>query len=672
MRKFVTSFLLFAFFLVGARPVLARVVPNDPYYQNQWYLARIKADSAWEKISTSPDIVIAVIDSGIDIEHPDLKNNIWHNPREQAGNGIDDDNNGFIDDYQGWDFTTNQPDPRPQISAAATETGLSHGTMIAGIIAAQGNNGLGVAGVTWRAKIMPLKAISDQGEGRISDVVRAIDYATNNGANIINLSFVSYNYSQAVYEVIKRAYQAGVIVVAAAGNEQSHGQAYNLDETPVYPACYDGIYGENMVIGVGATDALDQKTTFSGYGQKCIDLVAPGISFFNTVSPLAGDHYYDGYWSGTSMAAPLVSATLALMAQINPELSSRELVELLLESTDNIDLLNPSYLGLLGAGRLNTSQAVHLAQTKLYDRLGRLILWPQTKGQSAKLSSVSGELLEELVWTKDLPAGGSLAIGDLDGDGIEELVLGAAPGELPQVKIYSLAGELKREFLVREESFRGGINVALANLDSRGGARLIVTAKQGDSVVRSYDLEGRLVKQFYAGAKEHQGGLSLAVGDLEGNGDDKIVVAYGAKEEPQLKIFDQTGKIISAFLAYEASFRGGVNLAVANLDGRRDGGKAEIIVAPGPGRRSEVKVFNNYGEKLESFQAYGNNWRGGVQVSAGDINNDGLSEIILGANPGATAHVRVFTKTGLLLESFYAWPEDFSGGVYPGVIKISN
>ena len=139
---------------------------------------------------------------------------------------------------------------------------VSHGTMVAGIIAARGNNYEGVTGVSWQAQIMPLRVLNDEGAGKISDVVRAIDYAANNGADIINLSFVNFTYSQSVQEAIARAYKKGAIVVAAAGNEQNSGRAYDISKTPIYPACYDGLNNENMVIGVIATDALDQKPHF--------------------------------------------------------------------------------------------------------------------------------------------------------------------------------------------------------------------------------------------------------------------------------------------------------------------------------------------------------------------------------------------------------------------------
>jgi len=673
MKIIVTSFLLA--FLVLTGPVLAMVSPNDTYYSHQWYLSKIKADSAWEKISESPNIIIAVIDSGVDINHPDLRDNIWQNTREIKNNEKDDDRNGFIDDFNGWDFVINRPDPAPKLSVDWTESGISHGTIMAGIIAARGNNGQGVAGVTWRAKIMPLRVLSEKGEGKISDVIRAIDYATNNGADIINLSFVNFSYSQGVYEAIVRAYKAGVIVVAAAGNEQSAGQAYDTDKTPIYPACYDGMNKENMVIGVIATDALDQKAGFSSYGSRCVDIAAPGISFFSTVSPLGNNEqkYYDGFWSGTSMAAPLVSAALALIAQVNPELSRQEIVDILLSSSDNIDKLNPQYTGKVGSGRLNVSQAVSLAKEKLYSRLGRLLLSPLKGEKEIILTAANGDFVEKIHWKENVLPGSSFAIGDVNNDGHEEIVVGAPLGVDPEIKIFNQDGRLINKFLAFEPSFRGGLNVALAGLKSGGKTEIVVTsASAGTSQIKIFDTQGKLINQFFAGSKDYFGALSVAVGDLEGNSDDKIVVAYGAGQEPQIKIFSRQGRLIGVFLAYEKSFRGGVNIAVTNLDGRSDNNKDEIIVAPGPGREPHIKIFNNYGQLQKQFLGYGKNWQGGVRITGGDLNNDGMSEIILGANYGAAPHVRVFDRLGSLIESFYAWESNFSGGVNPSIIKIRN
>ncbi len=675
MKKLVTSF--FILFLVFAEPVLAAITPNDPYYKNQWYLAKIRADSAWEKISESPDMVIAVIDSGIDISHPDLKDNIWVNEKEIASNKKDDDKNGYIDDTSGWDFVTNTPDSSPKFSHGWTEAGVAHGTMVAGIIAARGNNNQGVAGVTWRTKIMPLRVLNDRGEGKISDVIRAINYATDNSADIINLSFVNFTYSEAMQEAIRRAHDAGVMVVAAAGNEQAAGEGYNIDKTPIYPACYDGQLGENMVIGVAATDALDQKAHFSSYGFHCVDITAPGISFFNTVTPGSDvndpNKYYDGFWSGTSMAAPLVSASLALIAQANPELSRREIVNILFASTDNISRLNPSYLGQLGNGRLNLNKAVEMAKASLYSRLGRFILMPVSGNKETKLTAANGDLVSNISWSEKFSPNASLAMGDVNGDGVDEIIVGAAPGSEPQVMIFNTSGKLLKKFLAFAKGFRGGVNLAVSNLDNNDQTEIMtVPASRGNGQVRIFNASGKLQKQFFAAGSNFNGGLNIAVGDLEGNGENKIVIAYASGLEPQVKIFSREGKLVGAFLAYEKKFRGGVKVAVANLNGRKNHNKAEIILAPGKGREPQIKIFDNYGKLQKQFLAYGKNWQGGMSLAVGDLNNDGIGEIALGAAPGATPHVRVFDNSGTMLESFYAWEAGWSGGVNLGIIKISN
>ncbi|MFA5155613.1 MAG: S8 family serine peptidase [Patescibacteria group bacterium] len=672
MKKLITSF--FVLSLLIAEPVLANLTPNDPYYGNQWYLSRIKADSAWEKISASPDIVIAVIDSGIEINHPDLRDNIWRNPVEKPGNGTDDDHNGFIDDLNGWDFVNNVPDPSPKFAAGWTESGVSHGTMVAGIIAARGNNQEGIAGVTWQARVMALKTLNDKGEGKISDVIRAIDYAVNNGADIINLSFVSFSYSDALQEAIRRARTAGVLIVAAAGNEQAAGAGYDIDQTPIYPACYDGVLGDNMVIGVAATDALDQKARFSSYGSHCVDLAAPGISFFSTVTggSVSGDpnRVYDGYWSGTSMAAPLVSAALALIKQANPELSPQEVTNILFLSTDNIAKLNPDYPGELGNGRLNVSRAVELAKENLFSRVGRLAIMPVSGAKEAKLTAANGDLAGPL---KLNFKSGSVAAGDVTGDGIAELVLGAAAGGEPQIRIYNTGGKLLKQFLAFDKKFRGGVNVAVGDLNGDDKEDIIAAAaSRGGAQVKIFEAGGKLIREFSVDNKYWRGGLNLAAGNMDGRGNQEIIVGYGAGNAPQVKIYSANGKLIDSFEAYEHRFRGGVKVAATALNGRADHNRAQIIAAPGAGRNPQIKIFNAQGRLQSQFMAYRDNWRGGVNLAVGDLNNDGIAEIATGAGSGGAPHIRVFDGRGTLLESFYAWEEGFKGGVNIGIIKVNN
>ena len=248
--------------LLGANNVVspqikAALISNDVFLNKQWYLRKIKAPEAWGINHEASKVIVAVIDSGIDIDHPDLKANIWSNSKEIPNNHVDDDGNGFIDDANGWNFVDGNNNVRPAFEPGYTADVL-HGTIVAGIIAAKGNNRDGVSGIAWSAQIMPIKVLADNGEGSVATVIQAIDYAILNKAQIINLSFVGYEYSQGLAEVIERAYNAGIIIVAAAGNDAQPKDELSLDKKPLYPACMDGKWLDNQVIGVAATDAIDQ------------------------------------------------------------------------------------------------------------------------------------------------------------------------------------------------------------------------------------------------------------------------------------------------------------------------------------------------------------------------------------------------------------------------------
>jgi subtilisin family serine protease len=676
MKKLLTSFFIVIFLFTLVLPVEAGITPNDPYYLRQWYLPKIQADLAWTKIRETPDITVAVIDSGVDINNPDLKNNIWVNQKEIAGNGKDDDHNGFIDDVNGWDFVDNVPDPSPKFEPGWTEAGISHGTMVAGIIGAEGNNGIGVTGVTWKTKIMPLRVLNDKGEGKISSVIRAIDYAVANGADIINLSFVTFNYSEALQGAITRAYNAGVIVVAAAGNDQSNGEGRNTSKSPIYPACMDGANGENMVIGVAATDALDQKAPFSSYGFNCIDITAPGISFFNTVTyggnPQAPDQNYDGYWSGTSMAAPVVSGVMALVAQVNPDLSRNEIVNLVLGSADNISALNPTYLGQLGHGRVNADRAVNLARDKMYDHITRLLIAPATGVNKLRISSVSGAVLNEFT-IPDFKTGFNVSSGDVNGDGESEIILAAEKGSEPWIRIYDKKGKLLKQFLAYDKSFKGGVRLAVGDWDNNGVADIVTTpGPSGGPHVKIFNGEGRLLRQFFADDIKSRGGLTVALGDVDNNGLNELIIGAGINRPPFVKIYSNQAKLQSSFFVFPKTYLGGVNVAVGGVYGRADHHKESLIVAPAGKYKPLVEIFNNLGVMQKQFLAYGENWQGGINIAAGDISNDGKAEIITGAKSGATPHVRVFDGEGGMIDSFYAYDDTFTGGVSVGFLKFNN
>src|SRR3989339_604113 len=608
----------------------AAIIPSDSYFNNQWYLKKIKAPEAWNTVRESSGVVIAIIDTGVQIDHPDLRDNIWKNKKEIPDNGIDDDRNGFIDDVFGWDFVNNLADPRPKFKEGYTQDGIIHGTVVAGIAAASGNNASGITGVSWNTKIIPLKALNDKGEGDTKDIIKAIDYAILNGADIINFSFVGFGFSKSLETAIRRAYKAGVVMVAAAGNEENEEkQGYFLDEVPMYPVCHDGNYRENMVIGVAATDALDQKAKFSGYGFKCIDISAPGVSIFSTsvYSPnqyfkeMPFDKYHDGYWSGTSMAVPMVSATISLVEALNPSLSIKEVVDIVINNSDNINRLNPDFLGRLGKGRLNVFNSALEAEKRLKKYSVDILFAPYSKKESnIFIADKKGNIKSSFfAYDENFTGGVNMVSGDVDGDSINEIITGPGAGGGPHIRIFNEKGEL----------------------------------------------EG----QFFAYNKDFEGGVNIASGDVDGDGIDEIITGPGEGGGAHVRIFRKNGHLDGEFFAYDKNFRGGVNVAVGSINGKTRNHKSEIITAPGKGGGPHVKIFDNHAKVLIQFFAFKEKFKGGVNISAVDMDYDGIDEIIAGAGPGGAPHVRVFNKNGKIISSFYAWSEDFDGGVNVSSIK---
>jgi hypothetical protein len=681
-KKSVIVLAFFLFFSLSLKSAQANTIPNDPHYKNQWYLNRIGFNYVWNKNFIGDDVVVAVIDSGIDINHPDLSGKIWSNKFEIKDNKADDDHNGFIDDVNGWDFVSNSSNPLPQIIASSNEDGLNHGTMISGIIGANTNNGLGISGIAQKVKIMPLKALNEKGEGKISDVIRAIDYAVNNGADIINLSFSGVGYNQGFKEAIERAYRAGVIVVAASGNNSA-----DLDKDPLYPACFKGVNNENIIISVSATDTLDQKMSFASYGRNCVDISAPGISFFSTYffdKENNKNKSYNGYWSGTSMSAAVISGSLALIKSTNPKLNNKELLNVLFKSSDNLNSLNPGYQDELGAGRVNLNNSVNWASEKWENLEGRFLLFPQSQIADFKteennfnyvrISKNKGE--EEsrfLAFDSSFNGSVNFAVADLNNDNNQEIIIGAGVGGGPQVRIFDSSGNLKNQFFAYDPKFRGGVNVAVGDIDGDGRKEIITGAGIGGGPhIRIFNEQGELKGQFFAYDSKFRGGVDVAVGDINGDSRAEIITGAGVGGGPHVRIFNERGELQGQFFAYENNFFGGVKVEVGNIYGDKTKDKNEIIVSPGAGRSPEIKIFNSYGQEIKKILAYSENLKSGVNLSLGDLDKDGLSEIITGAGPGGTPHVRVFDKEGGLISSFYGLESNFTGGVMVGFVEVNK
>jgi serine protease len=305
--------------------------PDDPSVGSLWGLDAIHAPDAWNTGTGSGRTIVAVIDSGIAYNHPDLKANIWHNPGEIPGNGIDDDHDGYVDDVVGWDFVHHNNNPMDD---------NGHGTHVAGTIGAVGDNGIGVAGVAWHTKLMALKFLDSSGSGYLSDAVRALNYAVAKGAKVVNASFGGGGYDAAMATALANARAKGVIVVAAAGNDGTDN-----DVNPVYPANYTG---DNLV-AVAATDRNDRLASFSNYGRSTVDIAAPGVSIYST---LPNGKY--GTYSGTSMATPHVAGAMALVWDAHPTWTYKQVIAAVLNTADRLSTLN----GKVAAGRLNVAKAI--------------------------------------------------------------------------------------------------------------------------------------------------------------------------------------------------------------------------------------------------------------------------------------------------------------------------
>jgi len=657
----------------------ASIIPSDTYFNNQWYLKKIKATAAWDSKNESPQIVIAVIDSGVDTSHPDLINNLWLNKNEKPNNGLDDDRNGFIDDANGWDFVAKTADPKPKFDKDWNLDGIMHGTVVAGIIAASGNNAAGVTGVTWRAQLMPLRVLDGRGQGRANDVIKAIDYAVTNGADLINLSFNGFDYSQGMNEAIKRAYDAGIIVVAAAGNELSSGKGYDLSAEPMYPVCLDGPRNENWVIGVAATDVLDQKTAFSSYGFNCVDLAAPGVSIYSAsvyapdkqINNKNLDVYYDGFWSGTSVAAPQVTGALALLEAANPLSNRKAVINHLLNGADNISRLNPDYLGQLGHGRLNVESSLNLVSADFKNHTAELLFAPAAgRGEAIRIADPDGKNEVKIQIADKKQNGAQVAAGDVNGDGLAEIITAPGPGSAPIVKILDREGTLQKQFYAYSENFRGGVNLAAGDVNGDGRAEIITgPGAGGGPQVKVFNQDGILLYQFFAYVKSFRGGVNLAAGDVNGDGRAEIITGPGAGGGPHVRVFNARGEVKLQFFAYDKNFRGGVRVAAADIDGKIANRQAEIITGPGPGGGPQVKVFDRRGQLRTQFFVFDKKFRGGLSVAAADVNRDGAIEIVAAAGPGGGPHLRTFDTAGNLLDSFYGLPETFRGGVNVSIIE---
>ena len=619
--------------------VLAQV-PNDAQYSQQWYLNTISAPTAWDTTTGSSSIIVAVLDTGLDMAHEDIAANLWTNTKEIAGNGIDDDKNGYIDDIHGWDFIGNDGDPSPSPILGSSRDAIDHGTLVAGEIAAVGNNGLGMAGIAWTAKIMPVRMLDDQGSGDEFDAANAIRYAVNNGAKVINMSFVGDEAHATLQAAVQDAYNKGVVIVSAMGNNTQ-----NTDVAPVYPACLRTT-ADDWVIGVTATDLNDHGASFTNYGSICADVAAPGtnmygLSYFNIADGFSDK--YLGPWSGTSMAAPLVSGTAVLLFSKYPTLSAADVRNIIKLSVDPVNTTGYTS-GALGAGRLNISRALQLAASYA----------PAVSTTSPSSTTTP---------TTTAPATNKI----IPSNGTEDLlqysfaIFGAPSGVLPTVDVRHANGNEYATFQAYTSNFRGGVHVATINNDHDGTPEIVTGAgESGGPHIRIFKAFGAVAHEFFAYDKASSHGVNIAVGDVNGDGEDDIVTAVGENVSQDIVVWDESGKEISRFPASFFPASSPLSITTLNIDADP---AQEIAVTGLINGVAHIAIYDNDGKYLVDFVPFAGQSQ--LSVSGGDLDGDLIDDVLVSrTSTGST--VNDVTKIGALRRAIIIANQASSGNFVVG------
>ena len=354
------------------------ITANDPGYASNWAIQRVNAPTAWSISTGNSQTVVAVIDTGFALNHNDLKNSWYINQNEtgntklgdkcwtgiakdKSKNNCDDDNNGYIDDWQGWNFSIGDNNPMAGRTNASSPA-AAHGTQTSGLVGAAGNNNTGIVTINWNTKIMPLQALSDDGPGYTSDIAAAIYYAVDNGANVINMSLGGSDYDPALKAATDYAYNHNVVVVAAAGNCGT-GTEQGCTELPAGSMGYPAL--NNHVISVGATTASDERASFSSYGPD-LDVAAPGSGTINSTTWTAGNatSLYTSSLYGTSFASPQVASLASLIKSVRPNSSVDDITALILATTTKPSAMKSAlYTNEFGHGIINASSALTVAQS---------------------------------------------------------------------------------------------------------------------------------------------------------------------------------------------------------------------------------------------------------------------------------------------------------------------
>ncbi len=637
------------------QPVFAARYPNDPYAIDQWFYEKIRMPEAWEKTTGSRKVVVAVIDGPMDIDHPDLVNNLWRNPAELK-NGKDDDGNGYTDDINGWDFIHMDPDPSPVTAGAKDALSLHHATTVAGIIGAEGNNSTAGAGMNWQVQIMSLQALDEEGRGLVSNVIKAIRYAIAKKVDVVNLSFVGEGFDTEFYDVIKDAYNAGIVVVAASGNDNDALEGGNLNFKKRYPVCYDSDVDIPFILGVAALRKDDTMAAFSNYGSACIDISAPGASIsslgVHAPSDGFGSQFITGL-SGTSIAAPFVAGAAALLRAQYPQLSVADIITVLKTTTVAIDSKNSLPRGSLGTGLLDVAAAVGKAGNLKQEKAGAEFVVMFDGGEWTNVRHFSNTFQKKTQFVVPVPFDQiiTLEIIDVNRDGVQEVVFAYANKQVgTQLVAYSLQGFKIFESTISPKPVRAvGLSGGDVIRDGKGGITVAFSDNNQLKVIL-YKANGQIFHWFY-GAELGSALESVAV-RFSDTGFIYSVIHYGTYVERY------TWNFIGAFVTMKKfDVPDGLKRPVA-----MNGNGSVIAFGAGKGRPSSVSVLEDGKAAAASFIPYGD-FTGGSSVMLIDWDVDGKQEVVVGAGPGGGPQVKIFALDGTPEGEFMAHGPQYNRGI---------
>lgn len=643
MKKIVFLSLLILLF----PQILFAKTASDPLVQ-QWAYTDTKVFEAWDYSTGSSNVVVAVIDNGFDMLHPDLAANTWKNTDEIPNNGIDDDNNGYVDDVWGWNFVpedvngdgvidsteakgNNNPRPKTEglTDVQKTEGIFNHGTVVAGIIGAVGDNAMYGSGINWRVQLMNVKVIDNSGSGDLVLLGPAIRYAVNNGASLINISMVGNYMQNDVMEALRYAKSRGVAVFAAAGND-----ARFLDQDPRYPICADAGLSEQLILGVSAVDETRHLARFSNYGSSCVDITAPGVNIASALrfDPAVGlDKAYGGSWNGTSFATPFVTGAGALVKAIQPTWQAPEIYDALLSTVHKTPPQDEAvYAHLFGKGLLQVDKAV------LYAIAGVSKPLPPP----VPVETPPQVILPPLVTPSPLPENNSV---------VEPLSVLLFNNATAQGEIYAYGVEngfgapLEKKEMIFLQGLESISRFKRDTTESMYG--VLYFRADGNSIVRLYNSKFERLGGF---KKKISFASTLVLGDVQGDSQPEIILAPKVGDTLLFSVFDKNGN--EFFHVNSKVKHTGVSIT-KRLN--RETNKDEIVVLYKQGTQVFLERYNDKGTLLSHTELSAKTDLGGLFF--GDVDGDRKEEFVMVVIDGDTVWTRYYDEEGKFLKRFPAF-----------------